>query len=92
MYKLLIYLAIIIFLLIFYFYISNKNTESFVNEKPPFNIDVVYTWAGEQKSSDERLSYNNELKYSIRSVLKNAPWINRIFIEIVMLRCWMFFW
>ena len=80
MYKLLIYLAIIIFLLIFYFYISNKNTESFVNEKPPFNIDVVYTWAGEKKSSDERLSYNNELKYSIRSVLKNAPWINRIFI------------
>jgi hypothetical protein len=81
MYKIIVYLVIIIiFLLTFYLYVLNKKTESFVNEKPPFPIDVVYTWAGEKNSSNERLSYNNELKYSIRSVFKNASWVNRIFI------------
>lgn len=45
-----------------------------------FPIDVVYTWAGETNSDDLRLSYNNELKYSLRSVIKFMPWVNRIFI------------
>ena len=48
---------------------------------PPFKIDVVYTWAGENKNlKNPRLSFNDELKYSIRSVFKYAPWINKIYI------------
>lgn len=50
------------------------------NLPSPFPIDIVYTWAGENSSFNKRTSYNNELKYSLRSVLKYAPWVNRIFI------------
>ena len=56
-----------------------KERESFQNiEVPPFPIDVVYTWAGEHDTNDIRISYNNELKYSIISVLRYIPWVNRI--------------
>jgi hypothetical protein len=50
------------------------------NKFPPFPIDIVYTWKGEDFSNDRRLSNNNELKYSLRSVELNAPWVNKIFI------------
>lgn len=45
-----------------------------------FPIDVVYTWAGENNSNNKRFSYNNELKYSLRSIFKFAPWVNHIYI------------
>jgi hypothetical protein len=48
--------------------------------RPPFPIDVVYTWAGEKSTNDPRNSFNNELKYSLRSVYHYAPWINNIYI------------
>lgn len=68
------YIIIIIFilisLLIYFNYIVN----------PPFKIDIVYTWAGENKTSDIRLAYNNELKYSLRSIMMFAPWVNKIYI------------
>jgi hypothetical protein len=48
--------------------------------KPPFKIDVVYTWAGVNRTSSPRLAYCEELKYSIRSVIKFMPWVHRIFI------------
>lgn len=48
---------------------------------PPFPIDILYTWAGEMNGIDnKRTSNNNELKYSIHSVIKNLKWVNRIFI------------
>ena len=37
-------------------------------------------WAGENNTGDVRTSNNNELKYSIRSVYKNLPWVNHIYI------------
>lgn len=48
----------------------------------PFPIDVVYTWAGESNTNNKRQAYNNELKNSIRSVIKFAPWVNRIYIVV----------
>jgi hypothetical protein len=47
---------------------------------PPFPIDIVYTWKGEDFSNNRRLSNNNELKYSLRSVELNAQWVNKIYI------------
>lgn len=70
----LIYFTFVVFISIIYF--VNKYTSN----KKLFNIDVVYTWAGELKTEDNRTRFNNELMYSIRSVLKNMPWINKIFI------------
>tara|TARA_B110000971_G_scaffold218116_1_gene256289 strand:+ start:13481 stop:14437 length:957 start_codon:yes stop_codon:yes gene_type:complete len=54
--------------------VKNKYT------RPPFDIDVVYTWKGEDRSNDIRLGYNDELKYSLRSIFKFAPWVHKIFI------------
>ena len=57
------------------------NRENFITPTTPFKIDVLYTWAGEfTDPNDERLSFNNELKYSLRSIILNMPWINKIFI------------
>jgi hypothetical protein len=50
------------------------------NIRPPFPIDIVYTWAGEEKSNNNRTSYNDEFKYSLRSVHYFAPWVNKIYI------------
>lgn len=64
-------------------YIKKYQEEQYeieLKKVPSFPIDVVYTWAGESDSLDKRLSNNNELKYSLRSVIKFAPWINRIYI------------
>lgn len=57
---------------------SKKNT--ITETKTPFPIDIVYTWKGESKSTNVRLGYNHELKYSLRSVELYAPWVNKIFI------------
>ena len=46
----------------------------------PFPIDVVYTWKGENKSNNIRHGYNNEMKYSLRSIEDYAPWVNKIYI------------
>jgi len=55
-------------------------TSDLVMPKPPYPIDVVYTWAGESFSEDSGSSNNNELKYSLRSIHKFLPWVNHIFI------------
>jgi len=61
---------------------SKQNKTKKVNHtiKPPFPIDVVYTWKGEDFSDNIRYSYNYELKYSLRSVFFFAPWVNKIYI------------
>lgn len=58
----------------------NKSRKAYHITKPPFPIDIVYTWKGENKSKNVRLSYNYELKYSLRSIFLNAPWVNKVFI------------
>lgn len=57
--------------------------ENFLNSIP---VDVIYTYA-DVSDPDLHLSSkyskdieNEELKYSIRSILKNIPWIRKIFI------------
>ena len=55
-------------------YLTNKD------ESPPFPIDVVYTWKGEEVTNDIRSSYNHELQYSLRSIDLYAPWVNKIYI------------
>lgn len=51
-----------------------------INLTPPFPIDVVYTWKGEEVTNNVRTSYNHELKYSLRSIDMFAPWVNKIYI------------
>ncbi len=52
-----------------------------LNLKPDFPVDVVYTWAGENtEKENKRVAFNGELKYSLRSVRKNLPWIRNIII------------
>jgi len=64
--------------MIAYLFKDNKYEE--FDNTPPFRIDLVYTWAGEDVTHNIRTDYNNELKYSLRSVMKYMPWINRIYI------------
>ena len=72
---------IIIILIIFYICIIFKLYDNFENSSTPFNIDVVYTWSGECTGNDNiRTRYNEELKYSLRSIYFNMPWVNHIFI------------
>jgi hypothetical protein len=59
---------------------KQNKTQKHRTAKPPFPIDVVYTWYGEDFQASNRLSNNNELKYSLRSVFFYAPWINNIYI------------
>ena len=73
-------IIIIVVIIIFCIHYTNQCKENYDNRKTPFPIDVVYTWAGEKKSLDIRLSNNNELKFSLRSVLKFMPWVNHIYI------------
>lgn len=77
-----IFIIVLIFI-IFYiinYYLKNSITENFMNYITPFPIDFVYTWKGEVYSNNIRESYNYELKYSLRSIYKNAPWFNNIYI------------
>jgi len=68
---------IILFVIIIFFLINKYLTN---DESPPFPIDVVYTWKGEEVTNDVRTSYNNELQYSLRSIDLYAPWVNKIYI------------
>jgi len=61
----------IVILVLVYTYLTN-------NSKPPFPIDVVYTWKGEEVTENVRTSYNHELKYSLRSIDLHAPWAKKI--------------
>ena len=50
-------------------------------ELPIQKIDFVYSWCGEKYPITDRRSRScNELKYSIRSLMKYAPWLNHIYI------------
>lgn len=80
MYKINYKIVIIVALLIFILCFINKQVENFSNTNPIFPIDIVYTWAGEKFNNDIRLSNNNELKYSLRSVFKYIPWVNHVYI------------
>jgi hypothetical protein len=73
-----IYIFFIILFVIFIFFLINKYLTN--DEFPPFPIDVVYTWKGEEVTNDIRTSYNNELQYSLRSIDLYAPWVNKIYI------------
>ena len=44
--------------------------------------DIVYTWAGLNNSIDNRQRHNNELFYSIKSVLLYLPWCKNIYIMV----------
>jgi hypothetical protein len=68
---------IILFVIVIFFLINKYLTN---DESPPFPIDVVYTWKGEEVTNDVRTSYNNELQYSLRSIDLYAPWVNKIYI------------
>ena len=46
------------------------------------SIDVVYTWAGINTENNVRNRYNYELEYSLKTVLKYMPWVNKIYILI----------
>jgi len=50
------------------------------NNSTPFPIDIVYTWTGEKFTNDIRTSNNNELQYSLRSIMEYVPWVNHIYI------------
>ncbi|KAJ3423667.1 hypothetical protein M0812_30201 [Anaeramoeba flamelloides] len=45
-------------------------------------IDIVYTWGGVMNDMNKRNRYNYELQFSLRSVHKYVPWINKIYILI----------
>uniref|UniRef100_A0A6C0D9K4 Stealth protein CR2 conserved region 2 domain-containing protein n=1 Tax=viral metagenome TaxID=1070528 RepID=A0A6C0D9K4_9ZZZZ len=73
--KIILIILSILLLVVIVFYIYNY----LINE-PPFPIDIVYTWKGEDINDDIRTSFNYELKYSLRSVELFAPWVNKIYI------------
>ncbi|KAJ3426161.1 hypothetical protein M0812_28611 [Anaeramoeba flamelloides] len=45
-------------------------------------IDIVYSWSGIIRSMSIRNRYNYELQFSLRSVHKYLPWVNKIYILI----------
>ena len=59
-----------------------NNTLRDVSAIPSFPIDIVYTFAGEGTSNGQRLRYNGELRYSLRSIYRFTPWAHAIFIVI----------
>lgn len=85
---------LILVVLIFSIFLLIKNTESFESINSSL-IDIVYTWVYEddallkdmEKYSKEPICKacyrnNNELKYSLRSIDKYAPWYNKIYIVV----------
>ena len=71
-------IVIMILIAIVIIFLINKYLTN--DESPPFPIDVVYTWKGEEVTNDIRSSYNHELQYSLRSIDLYAPWVNKIYI------------
>merc|ERR550525_140355 len=49
---------------------------------PPFDIDVVVSWAGPSTADDHdrRSRDNGELRYCLRSIYQHIPWFHRLFI------------
>lgn len=77
--KLIIILTILILIAIILLRCFKKDKFD-INNYP---IDLVYTWAGENNDiNNVRESYNDELKFSLRSVFKYMKWINKIYIVI----------
>ena len=79
----LLFIVLTIILIIVYLLVRNPIYEYLpfnLIKKPSFPIDVVYTWAGENKELNVRTAYNYELKYSIISILKYLPWVNHIYV------------
>lgn len=61
--------------------LPQETKRAMLAKQPPFKIDVVYLWAGEGHSQEnKRLRDNGELKHSLRSVYRFLPWINHIHI------------
>ena len=76
-------IIIILILVLLLVILLSKCKKSTINNNVPFKIDLVYTWSGENLNKEnKRTSFNNELKYSLRSVFKYLPWINHIYIVI----------
>eukprot|EP01083_Nonionella_stella_P212338 766960_1 len=60
---------------------SAQDFENYAVDKPPFDIDIVYCYAGQiTTSNNPRQRDNFELKYSMRSIHQHMPWIHSIFI------------
>lgn len=85
------YMIYILGCVVIYFMYHSIRSYMYINEpfgneykgvgKPPFPIDVVYTWAGEKQSTtDTRQADHNELRYSLRSVNMFMPWVNHVYI------------
>eukprot|EP01083_Nonionella_stella_P131169 398275_1 len=53
-----------------------------ISLSPPFPIDVVYTFGGEMLTNGQRIRYNGELRYSLRSIYKYMPWVRAIYIVV----------
>lgn len=77
-YEYLIPIGIIVIILVVYYLFKNTYTT-------PEPIDLVIPWSGENNPGDRdysSLANRDEgiLKYSIRSIIKHAPWIRTIYI------------
>ena len=65
---------------------ENINKESDLLEKEPIDVVIKYIDINDTSLKRENLEQvkkdeqNNELKYSLRSILQNIPWVRKIFI------------
>ena len=65
---------------------ENINKESELLEKEPIDVVIKYIDLDDTSLNRENLEQiekdkqNNELKYSLRSILQNIPWVRKIFI------------
>ena len=62
MYKSILFIMILLFVLTLFNYWKPKNVISHLYPTyTPFPIDIVYTWAGDRKEENIRIRNNNEL-------------------------------
>ena len=47
---------------------------------PPFDIDIVISWAGPRNRNDRRSRETGELRYCLRSIYEHIPWFHTIFL------------
>ena len=63
-----------------------KKSDKKILEKEPIDVVIKYIDVNDENINRKHLGqiekdkHNNELKYSLRSIFKNIPWINKIFI------------
>ena len=63
-----------------------KKSDKKILEKEPIDVVIKYIDVKDENINRKHLGqiekdkHNNELKYSLRSIFKNIPWINKIFI------------